>query len=281
MSQLEQFDRWDEFDAFANQAAHDALEDGALDTLEDQFVFPLDDRFRVCRSGCTRSPAQFPFNTVCRIQGPGGGFGSGCLIAPQVVLTAKHVLTSGGVFSCGTLTGNWTPHAVSISVGRDGTTTTGRPATQNVPVTRIRTHPTLDVGVAILPRAFAGPTRFMSLQYRPDPQTQNALLTLAGYPGDKPNNTMWAASDRVVRVTSTHLFHRIDLTPGESGGPVWLLGPNQLRLILGVQSGHWATGAQPNCATRITCPVIRMILGWCQQFRVRAPRVEGLARCPS
>ena len=120
----------------------------------------------------------------------------------------------------------------------------------------------------------------MSLQSRPDAQTQGALLTLAGYPGDKAANTMWAASDRVTSVTPTHLFHRIDLTPGESGGPVWLLGAGQLRLIVGVQSGHWETGVRDNCATRITCDVIRRILQWCGEFRVRRPRVEGLARCP-
>jgi hypothetical protein len=154
--QLEHFERWDDLDAFADEAAHGALEGGAFDALEDGFVFAPDQRFQVCRSGCTRSPAQFPFNTVCRIQGPGGGFGSGCLIAPQVVLTAKHVLTSGGVFSCGTLTGNWTPHAVSIAVGRDGATTTGRPAVQNVPVTRIRTHPTLDPRASSMGGGLAG-----------------------------------------------------------------------------------------------------------------------------
>lgn len=277
----DEFDELELGEADDADALDDFVEQAAAD-FADEFVFMPDDRFRVCRSGCTRSPVQFPFNTICRIVQPGGGFGTGTLIAPNVVLSAKHVLTSGGTFACGPLGGTWTPHAsLSITVGRDGATSTARPLSMNVPAARIRTHPSLDVGVAILPRAFRGPSRFMSLQARSDAATVGATLTLAGYPGDKPVNTLWAASDRVSSVTATHLYHRIDLTPGESGGPIWLLGPGETRLILAVQSGHWATGSNPNCGARITCDVIRRILGWCREFRVRAPRVDGLRRCPS
>ena len=101
-------DEFEEFDEFRQYDAVDAAdlydEEEALDEAYDPFVFGPDDRFHVCRRGCTRSPTQFPFNTVCQVN-YAGGFGSGALIAPQVVLSAKHVLTSGGTFACGPLGG--------------------------------------------------------------------------------------------------------------------------------------------------------------------------------
>ena len=61
---------------------------------------------------------------------------------------------------------------------------------------QFRVHPTFDFGVIILPTPFRRPAQFMRLQPRGDANTAT-LLTIAGYPCDKPNGTMWGHSEKI------------------------------------------------------------------------------------
>lgn len=229
----------------------------------ESFVFPPDDRFAVRATGTTRTTRQFPFNTICFLDLP-PNIGSGTLIAPQVVLTVKHVLLG---------------RSITVTPGADlgaATAALQRPfGSQVVAPARMRAHPTLDLGLLFLPRAVRQ-NRFMLLQPRTAANTRTTL-TIAGYPDDKPIGTMWAHSDRILEVNPTELFYRIDTHAGQSGAPVWLLGNDDYRILLGVHRGFRPEASGPpirNRAVRITCEVIDWIRARCRDLGVTGPSVD-------
>jgi V8-like Glu-specific endopeptidase len=175
-----------------------------------------------------------------------------------------------------------------------------------------RWHGTLDYGVIILPRAFLRPSRFMVLQPR-GRQRSATLLTLAGYPCDKPKGTMWGHSRhlRLRDVTETLLTYDIDTCPGHSGSPVWLRGNplpgsrEDVRLLLGVhflgvepanpttrcanEPGPGGVRCRPtglpptavvghNTGVRVTCQMIDTIRGWCRDAGVNEPYLSSVYR---
>lgn len=282
-----------------------------LEFEADRFTFPDNgSRFQIKSQNRNPSTKLFPFNTVCFIRGRNGHF-SGVLIAPRVVLTVKHGLFNIPTVDCPDVCGVRLSSAgiaasgeVAVVPGLDGSQpagrmTTARPALIRAPAVAQFAHPRVDLGLIILPQAFRAPTRFMLLQPRSDAQTVNRVVTLAGYPGDMPVGTMWAHSDLVQRVSATHLFYRIDLCPGQSGGPVWLLGANGTRILLGIQGQQCQNNTPPgqtncgdaipgsptfNCGARITCDVIHWIRGVCRLARVQQPAVDDPTfrrRCPA
>ena len=290
--------------------------EGELETepgVEYAVIGPRDDRFPIPARRRRPSSLLFPTHTICflEITRPDGsliGTGTGTLIAPQVVLTAKHVLMNVNPPRCrvGRSSGARFPR-IRVTPGADlsaGTERLRRPAMPTSIVadsSRFRVHPNLDYGVIILPRPFRRPSRFMMLQARSAPRTAT-LLTIAGYPCDKRTGTMWGHSGRIplTGVTSTHLFYTIDTCPGHSGSPIWLLGNDGIRLLLGVHTSgpSPATGASrcdndprpgvqcrptgapvtpvrgQNCGVRVTCDVINTIIRWCQEFNVRGPVID-------
>jgi glutamyl endopeptidase len=292
------------------EAGHEELTTGLtgeLEWTEDELQYsvivsptsPGDDRFRITARSKRPSTLMFPFNTICLLERNhiGGGVSrvTGTLIAPQVVLTAKHCLTRLNV-----RTAAEGPRFTSIRVSPGADLSAPRdqrpanPGSITSPAARFRVHPTLDFGVIILPEAFRRPVQFMRLQPRGDVNTAT-LLTIAGYPCDKPRGTMWGHSEkiRLSDVSPTHLKYTIDTCPGHSGSPIWLLGNNGIRLLLGIHTKGPAgcandpasgkcrpTGAPVTPATglnsgvRVTCEVIDHITAWCREFGVTGPTID-------
>jgi V8-like Glu-specific endopeptidase len=107
---------------------------------------------------------------------------------------------------------------------------------------------------------------------------------------------MWGHSEKVrlADISPTHLQYTIDTCPGHSGSPIWLLGNNATRLLLGIHTNGPAgcandpktgscrpTGAAVtpveglNAGVRVTCEVIDHLTAWCREFRVAAPTVDS------
>jgi V8-like Glu-specific endopeptidase len=278
-------------------------------------VIGTDDRFQIPARQSRPSSLLFPTNTICflEILQPNGsvlGSGTGTLIAPQVVLTAKHVLMNVAPPRCavGRSIGQLFPR-IRVTPGADltaGTERLRRPAAPGSSIAaalRFQVHPTLDYGIIALPTPFTRPNQFMMLQPRSAANTAT-LLTIAGYPCDKPTGTMWGHSERIpmTGVSPTHLTYTLDTCPGHSGSPVWLLGNAGIRLLLGVHTSGSPGGGQAgrcandpllrnclptgtpvtpvsgdNCGVRVTCQLIRNLLVWCQEFGVRRPNVDQVA----
>ncbi|MEZ4568876.1 MAG: hypothetical protein R2849_00795 [Thermomicrobiales bacterium] len=85
--------------------------------------------------------------------------------------------------------------------------------------------------------------------------------TTAGYPGDKPEGTMWTGNEPAfTRVTDTVLEHEIDSFQGQSGSAVWR-GADQL--IVAIESFDTAT---INGSLRITQSIIDDYTAVCRQL---------------
>jgi protease YdgD len=286
-----------ELDAPASQA--EWTEEELQYSIINSPTSPGDDRFRITARSKRPSTLMFPFNTICLLERNhiGGGVSrvTGTLIAPQVVLTAKHCLTRLDV-----RTAAQGPRFTSIRVVPGADLSAARdqrpanPASITAPAARFRVHPTLDFGVILLPAAFRRPVQFMRLQPRSDANTAT-LLTIAGYPCDKPAGTMWGHSEkiRLADISATHLRYTIDTCPGHSGSPIWLLGNDAIRLLLGIHtngpagcvndaaSGSCRPTGSPvtpvaglNGGVRVTCEVIDHLNAWCREFRVAAPTLD-------
>lgn len=281
-------------------------------------IGPTDDRFHIpARRAPHPGTLRFPYATICLLEmtsRSGNRFtGTGTLIAPRVVVTAKHCLMDFAAGSApprcrpGHATAPWFT-GIRVTPGLGGIRPDGqrlvRPASpQSILASprNFRALPDLDLGVIVLPRPFSRPSQFMMLQPRGDVRTAT-LLTIAGFPCDKPLGTMWGHSGRIPlrSVGRTHLTYTIDTCPGHSGSPIWLLGNQGIRLLLGVHT----SGPDPsvgagrrcendprlrrcertgrpvrpvrgeNCGVRVTCQVIDAITRWCREFGARGPIVD-------
>ena len=88
-----------------------------------------------------------------------------------------------------------------------------------------------------------------------DNELQNRLVTNCGYPGDKPEGTMWITGGAIESYTAERIYYMNDTKGGQSGSPVytWYDG---FWTVIAVHS----YGGCPNSAPRFTSQMISRFL---------------------
>jgi V8-like Glu-specific endopeptidase len=191
--------------------------------------------------------SQFPFSTICHL---GRDFGdgrwqgcSGFLVASSTVVTAAHCLYRGA--------DRQRPRRIRVVAGRRdrdtfpfGARFASRAYVPRAFVeatgARARNRAEHDYGVGLLDRPFASIMRFMPLRMMTDRQLDElrnrSLITIAGYPADRPVGTLWRHSERLKRIAPRRLFYSVDTCPGHSGSPIWATARGGRRAVIGVHT---------------------------------------------
>lgn len=181
--------------------------------------------------------------------------GTGWIVGPRTVLTAGHCLFLHR-------RGGWV-RSVTVAPGASGA---HRPfgwvvATEFRSVTgwvedESEAH---DYGAIILPEGVSaaplGTMRFIELL---GDEAEGFTANIAGYPGDKPENTLWWDSRTIAESDAAHLRYEIDTTGGQSGSPVWLMLGEE-RFAIGL---HTLGGVTANSAVKIAPAVFDRFAEW-------------------
>ncbi|CAB4042332.1 Hypothetical predicted protein, partial [Paramuricea clavata] len=79
-----------------------------------------------------------------------------------------------------------------------------------------------DYGLILLPGHGNSDDGFGWSTIVPDNELNNRLITICGFPGDKPLNTMWITGRQIKRYTANLLYYdNVDPNAGQSGSPVY------------------------------------------------------------
>ncbi|MDR2977512.1 MAG: trypsin-like serine protease [Streptococcaceae bacterium] len=197
-------------------------------------VFGPDDRFRITNT------TTYPYSAVVmtRTTFPDGyvASGSGALISPNSVLTAGHNVYDK-------YHGGWATSIISYPGYNAGATPFGGIYGTNFysvngwvgsadSDTKNSYNSRYDIGIIRLASNIGRHTGFFGVSW--GAADLNQTFTLTGYPGTVSQSNvlgqMFSASGKVTSQDTNSLYYQIDMTPGDSGGPLY----NSAHQIFGV-----------------------------------------------
>ncbi|MFN0264832.1 trypsin-like serine peptidase [Tepidamorphus sp. 3E244] len=216
-------------------------------------VIGTDDRIRVDQTN------QYPFSTLGYIYSEyddnTAGSCSGTMISPTLVLTAAHCVYR-------TETSKWATYVVFVPGRNDRQAPLGQFEAAQWTITQGYLdqsgkeygydHLFHDVAVLELKEPAGKATGWLSIGY--NDQLPNFHGNVIGYPGDKPDGTMWSASCPIdPNFIAPSLFEmECDTYPGSSGSSIYAFYKEQdKRVIYGV---NVASTDKANYGIRITGP---------------------------
>lgn len=238
-------------------------------------VFPTDNRTRVTPTNV--QPYYWVGQLAITFPDGTAGTGTGTLVAENKVLTCAHNLYQaqyGGY-----------ARTVSFTLARNGSTLPyGNPVAATgvaVPEEYVSLSPpapnqqgnvasdtlyVYDFGVVTLASILDPAGGLYPAMYAAtDNQLNNRQSDIAGYPGDKPANTMWNGNGALTGSSEEFLFYNISTYGGQSGSAVRSLFPNLYPPGIPWLIGVHVAGAQDlntNFAVRLNQDNINTIQGW-------------------
>ena len=235
--------------------AHELEAGGDVRSSAVQGVFGTDERVQVSQT----TAAPYSMITFILTEWSDGSVSScsGFMVGPHTVGTAGHC-----VFDRSERLG-WAKR-VLVSPGANGTQ---KPygtffATSVASVAgwtqASRTTPSVDFAAITLATDVGTTTGSFGLTPETDAALQAGSFTVAGYPGDKSSASLWSAAGPIDRADSGLVYFRLDVTHGNSGGPIWeqtASGPS----VVGIVEGGTNT---TNIGVRMSQAVIDRYRGW-------------------
>jgi glutamyl endopeptidase len=192
---------------------------------------------------------KFPFTS---------GMCTGWVVGPRTIATAAHCVYSRSL-------GGWAK-SIKAFPGRKGTLApfgSYSGASWFVkPKWVKREKPKFDFAAINLSANIASTVGAFGFAYNDDDAFwQEYPVTVRGYPGDKPNATLWSMDGSITQIAKTRFFYPIDTYAGQSGSPVYgAWGTECDPCSFGIHTYGVGSNWTLNSGTRITGQVFNFLL---------------------
>lgn len=116
-----------------------------------------------------------------------------------------------------------------------------------------------DYGAIILAKPCADDLGTFGFAVLKDDTLEDRIINVAGYPGDKPQGSLWHDAREIVQKNGDKLYYEADTYGGQSGCPAYLIQPDTQRIAVGI---HAYGGASSNSATQISPAAYANLQTW-------------------